>query len=77
MHSIYIDTKFNENRIIKILGNYSEDDISKFQNFTLRLKKILDTTSSIRGKVLMDAEQTYLQSGIDDIVEQYQFKYNK
>jgi len=78
MHMFYVDSQEkNSNKILKQLAGINESDLAEIEKLSQRLKLICDEGFKFKQKVLIDAEQTYLQAAIDSFTVQFSNIYNK
>ena len=73
MHMFYINNpEKNKNKILRQLsGIANESDLVEIEKFTKRLETICAEGYKLKQKVLIDAEQTYMQAAIDSFTVQY------
>ncbi|EGR31817.1 proline dehydrogenase, putative [Ichthyophthirius multifiliis] len=77
VHPYYIQQEKNQNNIVKQMQKLQNQQINQSENFIRRMNQVLDTASKNKTRVLIDAEQTYIQQSIDSFIQQFQLKYNK
>jgi len=79
MHMFYVDNpEKNKNKILRQLsGIVNESDLVEIEKFSKRLKTICAEGCKLKQKVLIDAEQTYMQAAIDSFTVQYSNMFNK
>jgi len=71
-----IKPKIRESPVYKALTKYSSQEIDDTSKFIKRLTLIIDEAKKTRSYILVDAEQSYLQKAIYNIVEQLMYQYN-
>eukprot|EP01017_Pseudomicrothorax_dubius_P033921 TRINITY_DN4595_c0_g2_i9.p1 TRINITY_DN4595_c0_g2~~TRINITY_DN4595_c0_g2_i9.p1 ORF type:complete len:507 (-),score=98.08 TRINITY_DN4595_c0_g2_i9:28-1548(-) len=74
----YIDGhELNRHPIHQQLVKFTESEIQEFKKLERRLESIFTSALENDIKIMVDAEQTYLQNAIDAFTQQYQNKFNK
>ncbi|KAL4490914.1 hypothetical protein ABPG72_008650 [Tetrahymena utriculariae] len=76
VHPYYIQSEKNQLKISKYLTKLDQHEISKAENFLRRMEFVFDAAFRNKTRVLVDAEQSFIQRAIDSFLEQYQIKYN-
>lgn len=64
----------NDHPLLNKLTGFTPEQKSKFGDLARRISDILTVHAKLNVRVLMDAEQTYLQAGIDYLTIQFQMK---
>lgn len=63
----YIDDVNNSNKVIRMINNLTNDELSELRNVALRLNKIIDKARRENCQVLIDSEHSILQPDIESI----------
>jgi proline dehydrogenase len=71
----FVKTKSTEQK--GILPCLDADQLRQFENLMSRIDKLADVAQKSKVRLMIDAEQTYFQPGIDHVVMNLQRKYNK
>jgi len=75
IHAYKFSEKYEEN-LGNLLANFDPKTKLELEKLSIRLKIIMETLKISGGHCMIDAEQTYLQSGIESIVSQLQAESN-
>jgi proline dehydrogenase len=60
-----------------MLPSLSDEELNQFQRVVHRVEKLADLALDLKVRLMIDAEQTYFQAGIDHLVMNLQRKYNR
>jgi len=73
-HAVTFEKQFP---LIERLCNFSEDEKKLTATMLKRFLRLIEHGRSKNSKMMIDAEQSYMQNIIDSLTEQYQYKVNQ
>ena len=71
-----IQADIADHPVHKWLFPLTEEEVTQQSNLLGRVKRIIETSVATNNRVIIDAEQTFLQKYIDILTDQYQYLYN-